>query len=304
MDKKYEKPKDMATALDCAIRDAEGKKGGYVMNERNITYCNYMTNEDWKRFFDEMPISYKEQFKNSDGNEIEEHTYPPHMASFGSSSSFIYGLSHEIQSFCFEKKLDTHVGGDANLDGFLQRGSEYIYVEAKRREIYGDSHANEEISEAYLPVYKKIEKQCEAFSYTQADCNKKGCKKITFVINGKPVAHFDLKQVICHFLGITYDIAKHPMNDIKVKFLYLLYNPYKSQDSKGIEDKLNEKYKKRVLNRYTEVQEFIKANIDQGVFTSIFQAVLNYQIDNGIKINFEMKLVDQDNYKDEFNQVT
>ena len=296
MEKKYEKPKDMATALDCAIRADEMKDGGYVMNGKNVTYCNYMTNDDWKEFCNTMNPSHKKQYGNGSGGEMKEGQYPPKMASFGSSSRLVYKWSRDIEGFSFEEKLDTRVGGTANLDGFLRKDSEYIYVEAKMREIYGDSHVNEEISEAYLPVYDKIQEECEAFSYTQADCDKKGYKKITFKINGVPIIHFDLKQVICHFLGITYDLAKHAIKRPNVKFVYLLYNP------QGIEDKLDEKYKVKVLNRYTEVQKFIKTNIDQGVFNSIFQAVLNYQIDKRIKINFEMKLVvgDKESYKEEF----
>ena len=296
-------PYNLATALDCAIRDFEvekdTKKYGYKVKD-NI-YYNYMSNEYWESYKKDMPEEHRKQFDNGSGGELKEKKgrwgiYPPKMASFGSSSRMIYELSKDIPGFCFEEQLDTRVGGIANLDGFLKKDNKYIYIEAKRREIYSSTHENEEISEAYLPVYDKIKEKCEAFSYTQADCDKKGYKKITFVVNKEIVLHFDLKQVICHFLGITYDLAKHAIKSPNVKFVYLLYNP------QGIEDKLDEKYKVKVLNRYTEVQKFIKTNIDQGVFNSIFQAVLNYQIDKRIKINFEMKLVvgDKESYKEEF----
>jgi hypothetical protein len=298
MEKKYEKPKDMATALDCAIRFDEMKDGGYVMDGKNITYCNYMTNDDWKEFCNTMKASHKKQYGNGSGGEMKEGQYPPKMASFGSSSRLVYKRSCDIEGFSFEEKLDTRVGGTANLDGFLRKDSEYIYVEAKMREIYGGSHANEEISEAYLPVYDKIKEKCEAFSYTQADCDKKGYKKITFVVNKENVLHFDLKQVICHFLGITYDLAKHAIKSPNVKFVYLLYNPYR------IETCLDVKYQQQVLNRYDEVHDFINDKIEQNFFNCIFDAILDYQTENHHldkpNIKFEMKLLEQGNYREVF----
>ena len=117
-------------------------------------------------------------------------------------------------------------------------------------------------------------------------------KKITFKINNEPVKYFDLKQLICHFLGITYDIAKYPVKNAKVIFLYLLYNP------KEIEDKIEKKYRKELMDRYGEVKRFIEEKKD--VFKSIFYAVLQYQTDTHKlekpDIDFDFKLVDQDDY--------
>ena len=48
---KYQDPTDMQTALDCAIREYEGKKGGYVMTKSDTTYCNYMNNKEWNKLY-------------------------------------------------------------------------------------------------------------------------------------------------------------------------------------------------------------------------------------------------------------
>lgn len=311
MKPKYEQPENMATALDCAIREFEVNNdvlaSGYQIptNEPNYIYYNYMSNESWVSFLNKMPENYKNQFKNGGGDEIEEKkgrwgVTPPKMASFGSSSRLIYNLSKGIQGFIFEEQLDTRVGGIANLDGFLHKGNEYIYVEAKRREIYYGTHENEKIKSVYIPVYNKIQNICgsSVFRYEPKEIKNKGkedVKGITFYINETIVEYFDLKQLICHFLGITYDLAKHNVKNAKVKFLYLLYNPNE------VEDKIDEKYREKVKNRYDEVESFIRDKKD--AFKAIFDAVLQYQTETHKlekpDIDFNFKLVDQDAYLNE-----
>lgn len=292
---KYQEPTSMQTALDCAIRENEGKSGGYKVKNGTI-YCNYMSKTEWDDYLGEMDETHKKQYKDGGGGELYPGKYPPKMASFGSSSRFIYELSKSISGFKFEEKLDTKVGGVANIDGFIKTNDKYIYIEAKRREIYGASHANEKIKVVYEDVYKKIEDSVDNFNFNMfGEEDDEGYKKCTFKIRKKDVTYFDLKQLICHFLGITYDIAKHSLNDAKVTFLYLLYNPIE------IEDKINEKYREKVMNRYDEVVMFINKNMD--VIKSIFQAVLQYQIETykltNISIDFDFKLVDQNTYLNE-----
>ena len=209
----------------------------------------------------------------------------------------IWGNAHKYHGFSFEEKLDTRVGGTANIDGFSHSRKEYIYVEAKRREIYGGSHKNQDISVVYLPVYDKIQEKCsEFFSYTKNDSKNNNSKKVTFYFDNKPVDFFDLKQLICHFLGITYDIAKHPLQDIKVKFLYLIYNPYQ------VEGFIDTNFKTKVLKRYDKVKDFITHNQNSDCFRKIFNAVLDYHTETykliKPQISFEMILVDQETYKD------
>ena len=296
MKKKNEKPNDMQTALDCAIRDYEHNiEAGYIIN--GTQYFNYICNQEWKKYLNDMKPCHKNQYGMGAGGELKEGKYPPKMASFGSSSRLIYELSKDIDGFIFEEKLDTRVGGTAHLDGFLRRGCDYIYIEAKRREIYGSSHENEEIKSVYEPVFNKIKEVCGSlFDYQSVECKTKkeeDTRKVTFIVNGKSVKYFDLKQLICHFLGITYDIAKHPVSKVKVTFLYLVYNP------KDLKQNIDKSYCKRIMKRHEDVVEFIKTNIS--LFNEIFQAILQYQVDTHKlekpEIDFDFKLVDQYNYK-------
>ena len=295
---KYQDPVDMQTALDCAIREYEGKNGGYTMIKSDTTYCNYMSDTEWKDYLKDMEPIHKAQYSCGGGGELYQGKYPPKMASFGSSSRFIYELSKDISGFKFEEKLDTKVGGVANLDGFIKTKDKYIYIEAKRREIYGASHANEKIKVVYKDVYNTIQNSVSNFNFKMSgEEDKEGYKKCTFKISEKVVKYFDIKQLICHFLGITYDIAKHSVKNAKVTFLYLLYNP------KEVEDKIDSKFQKKISVRYDEVKSFIEDNGD--LFKSIFDAVLRYQTETHkiekTDIDFEFKLVDQENYGKELN---
>jgi len=300
---KNEMTDKMETALDYAIRDHEvgsdTGKYGYIINDK--VYYNYMSNEYWESYKKNMSDKHRQQFKNGSGGELEEKKgrwgiYPPKMASFGSSSRMIYELSKDIPGFCFEAQLDTRVGGIANLDGLLKKNKKFIYIEAKRREIYYSSHEGEEIKEVYIPVYKKIQTECGEgkFKFKAFNANEKGKKKVNFYLNGNLVQFFDLKQLICHFLGITYDLAKYSIN-AEVIFLYLIYNP------EEVKEKIVENYSKKIMNRYNKVVEFINDNND--TIKDIFQAVLEYQLEihkfQKPEIRFEFKLVDQDSYEGE-----
>lgn len=302
--KKNKMSNKIATALDYAIRDHEvGSdtwKYGYKINDK--VYGNYMSNKYWESYKKDMPEEYRRQFENGSGGELKEKKgrwgiYPPKMASFGSSSRMIYEFSKDIPGFCFEAQLDTRVGGIANLDGFLKKDNKCIYIEAKRREIYSSTHKGEEIKEVYMPVYEKIEKKCglEKFKIEPSNAKEEGKIKVTFNLNGDPVQFFDLKQLICHFLGITYDLAKHFINNVDVKFLYLIFNP---DEVKG---KIAGDYRDKIMNRYKDVVKFINDNND--TIKDIFQAVLEYQLEihkfQKPEIRFEFKLVDQDSYEGE-----
>ena len=294
---KNDLPKDLATALDCAIRDSNGSMvRGYKMKDDQ--YNNYMSNKEWDIYLAKMDETHKRQYGMGAGGELKAGKYPPKMASFGSSSRLIYELSKGFDGFIFEERLDTRVGGVANLDGFLRKRSKYVYVEAKRREIYYPSHERQDIKCVYEPVYNRIKNSCSQFDFiSEKGSVKNGEKtnKITFKINEKPIKYFDLKQLICHYLGITYDLAKHSTKNVTITFLYLLFNPDK------VKENIDERFREAVMDRYKEVKGFINEN--HKILEAIFQIVLQYQIETHKlempQIKFEFKLVDQNDYQSE-----
>ncbi len=303
---KYCEKMNKQKALDFAIRDKVCRcesEFGYTINGRP-PYNNYLSNDAWEKFCVRMSEKHQKYYEDADGGELKEKKgrwgiVPPKMASYGSSSRFIYLQSKDIENFIFEKPLSTRVGRNpANLDGYLQKSDCDIYVEAKCREIYA-SHQNQKIANVYKDVYESIHKMHSKF-----DCESSKIEgddshfKCTFKYDGTPLVHFDIKQLICHFLGIAADILENKNTNKKIKFVYLIFDP---KDA-NFENKNISKFKKEIVDDYNATLEEIKKFKD---FKWLFDAVLQYQIEKRKlayqEITFDFKLVSQKDYKKELN---
>ena len=303
----YNKIDSPDKALDYAIRDYECKKfpveSGYKI-ENNI-YCNYLSKNSWKEFKDSMKKVHRRQFEDADGGELKEKKgrwgiCPPKMASFGSSSRFLYNISKDIVGFQFEKLLPTRVGGSANLDGYITRGDGDVFVEAKCREIYS-SHKTIKVSNVYEEIYKELQELYPKFSFKNNGRPIKNGKEdnehfnCTFKFNGKEIIHFDIKQLICHFLAISANILENENANKNIKFIYLIFNP-----KEVIEQVEKESYKKQINEIYGDTKKEITDyfNMEQ-LFKSIFKIQAKRLGLEGEKYSlFEFHLVDQDNYKE------
>lgn len=226
--------------LDFAIRNHESPASyGYRIDEKHI-YDNYMSNDAFDKLKKEMSPEAFKSYNEGGGSELEvrrdkekKPKYPPKMASFGSSSRFIYTLVRDTvkdENFAFELKLPTKIGGTANLDGYLDAGDAYVFIEAKCREPYATK--SNVFSEAYDDIYNYINESPKSNVYCKtSDKNEK--KKITADFSVKinderteAITHFDIKQMICHLLGIgvaVLDDSKY--TNKKIRFLYLIYDP-------------------------------------------------------------------------------
>lgn len=282
--------------LDYAIRDKDRKYygEGYIISKSKSVYDRYMSNEGWERYLAEMSEDHRIQYEKGDGGELNEKrgrwgTYPPKMACYGSSSRIIYTLLRGVANIEFEKKFATQVGHTANLDAYLQTGDTDIFLEAKCREIYA-SHTKIDIGDVYKPVYEYI-KQCnKKFGYSDEPSKANNKFRCSFSYDGKKIIRFDIKQLICHFLGIAAGVLEGVIKD-NIRFVYFIYNP----NELG-----NETLK--------EVKEVYKDTIDEinriGVIElfKLFKAVFEYQKKN-LEIEkempiFEFVLADQNNIID------
>lgn len=296
---------DLVKALDYAKRNYEKENYkigcGYVVSGKEPkTYWNYLSKESWSAFLAEMSKLHQAQYKDGDGSELEEKKgrygmNPPKMASFGSSSRFIYLQSKDIKDFSFEKQFPTRVGRTANLDGYLEKGTSIYCVEAKCREIYS-SHKNIKISTIYEDVFKRI----PGLSYDPVDIeNDSEHRKYTFKYNEQELVHFDIKQLICHFLGITADLIEHQKQDVSIRFIYLIFNPNTETSFTGEIERFKPKITKLYDDTIKEIQEF-------GDMEWLFKTIMEYQSEHLIlpKVNysFNFKLVDQNHYIEELNR--
>ena len=310
----YCKKMDLVKALDFAIRDYEFKKKnnvyscGYFIGERK--YWNYMSNDSWEKFKSEMPQEHRDRFKNADGGELCEKNsrwgwMPPKMASFGSSSRMLYGLSKDIPGFTFEKIMPTHVGHDANLDGYLLNDDTAIFVEAKCREIYS-SHANLDISKEYRKVYQYLREKNSKFGFDEKESKDQKQFKCTFKYDDEDIKHFDIKQLICHFLGITaalIDKTDNKLESNNIKFIYLIFNPQKNTDYSNSAIK---SYKKKLIEQYKKTRNEIEKF---GDMKWLFDSIMEFQVKENEKLkltkenlklpnySFSFELMDQEEYK-------
>lgn len=296
--------------LDLAIMRAELSEkpelgAGYTVKGREKPYENYLDNNSWKRLYDDMDKNHHSAFigyGSGGGKELEEHTsgthtYPPKMASFGSSSRMIYNLAKDTDGFCFEEKLPTTVGGTANLDGFKKTTDKCIFVEAKCREPY--SKKSSEVERKYQDLYEFI----SGSSKTTVTCiisNLADPKKNTTKMNVKfksrsiEINNFDMKQMICHLLGIATAFLNGKYDVKKIDFIYLLFNP-----------NLIEINNEKIIDIHKQTCIECKS-ID---FKALFEVIIEYLI--GIKRwknellvfniidNFSFELVDQASFIEE-----
>lgn len=251
--------------LDAAIKKSEnGSEEEVYITIEGKAYENYMSNEKWEAFLKEMKKEHLIAYVQGYGNEISEKQgrygiYPPKMASYGSSSRMIYNLLKTVEGIHFEKQLPTKVGGTANLDGYLQRGETEIFIEAKCREIY-TKHANIDIKKVYNEVLEAISKSDNAFQYKENKETKTGYLNYSFSYGGTTIERFDIKQLICHFLGIAANYIENKSAKNKICFIYLIYNP----EDFNI-DELDNVYKRH------------KMEIDLFNMNDLFNAIFNYQ---------------------------
>lgn len=275
-----DKIENIQQALDLAIRNSEvaKQKSGYEVEGRE--YPNYLSKQEFEEFIKKMKKTpFYKQYKDADGGELEEKRgrwglYPPKMACFGSSSRFIYRLLRTREGVVFEKKLPTMVGGEANLDAYI-KGICEIFIEAKCREIYS-SHNSTEINECYEDVFKYLARKLDWFGYRKVGgSTKTNYSKYSIYYNDRQIKRFDVKQLICHFLGISASVLEGT-TEPNIKFIYLIFNP------NSVAEHI-EKYKEKILDQYAEALK----EIEYFDMKALFKAIFEFQKNNPrVKKNF------------------
>ena len=210
--------------FDRALAAQEQAARGYRIEGRE-PYESYLSNEAWDAYVSKMSDVHRSQYDDGNGGELKPKSgRPPKMASVASSSRMIYELSRDVPGFVFEKKMPTVVGGEANLDGYLEKEDALIFVEAKRREPYSHQ-VIQDIRKKYQPVYRWLrEKMPRVFSCVMEDLPESENMRTVFFCRGDVVAYFDIKQMVCHMLAVANE-ALHSGTEKKILFLYLLFDP-------------------------------------------------------------------------------
>ena len=280
--------------FDTAIANAEDTPKGYCVGGRS--YDSYMSNDAWADYLDGMSAEHRSQYGDGSGGELKEKNgRPPKMAAFASSSRMTYLLSRDIPGFVFEKQLSTVIGGVANLDGYQERNEQYTFVEAKCREPYSYK-SPQTIKQNYKPLYTYLQdKMPEVFSCTMEDVPDSRDMRVTFYCRGKEAVYFDIKQMLCHLLGVANKMLTGRKCDTPVQFLYLLYNPTKLDLPQGGREEILRIYQ----DTCAAVENYDFANIFGYVVDFLMQEKeYSVTVENvaNLKNNFYFALCDQDSY--------
>lgn len=287
---------NVTKALDMAIKLAEkgSTDGGYEIN--GAVKESYMTNAEWSAFKAEMSEDALAEYSAGGGDELsEKNGRPPKMASYGSSSRMIYMLSREKEGFHFEKKLPTTVGGTANLDGFCEEEDRNIFVEAKCHEPY--SAKTSTVSKAYAPLYSYLN-ECMAGSFyaEMTDLPDGKNMDVKFYFDGEEIEYFDVKQVICHLLGIATGMLKGDVRPVQTDFIYLVYDPTELQLDSDVREKIEAVYERLCY----EVNAVDTATILRVIFAylkdTVYGGALSDEVIENVIFTFAFSLASQEFY--------
>lgn len=282
--------------LDMAIKLAEtgSVTGGYTINE--TVKETYMTNAEWEAFKASMSAEALAEYTAGGGDELsEKNGRPPKMASYGSSSRMIYNLSKDKAGFHFEKKLPTTAGGTAHLDGFLEEDHRYVFVEAKCHEPYSAKSIT--VSRAYEKLYSYINECMAGSFYAEMTCLPDGKNmNVKFYADGEEIGYFDLKQVICHLLGIATAMLKRELEPKQTDFIYLVYDPTELELSDEVRDVIEPIYERLCF----EVNLVDTASLLRVIFAylkdTVYGDALSDDVIENVVFSFTFSLASQEFY--------
>lgn len=293
----------ISNIFDKAKKQADGGclDSGYVID--GTLFDCYYTNKEWDDFVSEMERDHHElwlKFSEGDGGELNEYKddygnpRPPKMASYASSSRFMYEMAVTIDGFTVEEKLSTGLGGrKASLDGYL--ASKNLYVEAKCHEFY--SHSNPKLRKGHKNLFDGIIDLLPQFSYEPKEIGKRVCLSFD-----GDIYNFDLKQMLCHLCGIANRVLRNRNGLQKVNFIYLIYKPTREL----LDNISSEEDKDKILELFCKEKE----TAERIPFNDIFCAILKYfnkkktrYTDKEIELisdkdHFKFIVCDQTNFKD------
>ena len=227
-------------------------------------YPLYFSKTAFNSFIQEMQTLYPQHYLKYNGNAnatqnkggaggelIEKRgrygITPPKMASVASSSRFCYLAlrngtdaltpykninANEIE---FEKECRIFNDGTApQLDAFVADEECNIYVEAKCHEIFGSHKV--ELKNKYLECFEKDDSLRKALEFADKNNDNFVLPLSLFGID-KPSSRFDIKQLICHLLGI-----KEQNKGKRAKLVYLFFEPsaFNDQDAALVNEVFNE----------------------------------------------------------------
>lgn len=203
---------------------------GYSADDTDIDYPNYLSENDFQEFISEMKNRYPQAYQkyaHAKGSELA-HTankgknIPPKMSSIASSSRFCYlalrdgaqALQGGKVEFEFECRIDGIWGTAPQMDAYSAEGN--LFIEVKCHEIF-DTH-NLSLSHQY---YSWLCESPNGFGLKLLKPETKNNILLSHSIFGADEnCMFDIKQLLCHLMGIASTSKKQPAT-----LVYLFFKP-------------------------------------------------------------------------------
>lgn len=229
---------------------------GYSITQKDgkiSDYPLYFSKSAFDIFLNEMKTVYPQHYDRYKGNtnatqnkggvggELIEKPgryglTPPKMASVASSSRFCYlalrngsnaleynkYISGNDVVFENECRIFTDISTAPQLDGFIEQDGYNIYIEAKCHEIF-DNH-KVVLKNKYWDYFKSDDILRPFLNNAETNDETFALPLSLFGIEKKS-SRFDIKQLICHLLGI-----KEQKENKKAKLIYLFYEPVADND--------------------------------------------------------------------------
>jgi len=256
----------------------------------SVIYENYYSRDAFKRFKDEMNSSRYKEFCRSyiegKGGELKEHSgrwgrVPPKMASVASSSRFCYlalrdgatALGGGAVEFEVAQKITGIRGIAPQLDARIK--DKNVFVEAKCHEIF-DSYKMR-----FPDSYKRlILGKNNQFGFEFETESADGRFELPLSLFGVDNPMFDIKQLICHLMGI----ASNKNEGEQAELIYMFFKPKTDNDA--------------INHKIDGIFEKLKSEI-----TKIFKSkpIGNFISNNGISLraiaeyDYTMKALSKDN---------
>lgn len=237
---------------------------GYPSGDSEKRYPNYFSAEAFQIFVRNMQDFYPHAYRKyaaGKGSELTpSHNAPPKMSSIASSSRFCYlslrdgaqALGGNYVEFEYECRIQGIGGTAPQMDAYSSEGN--IFIEVKCHEIF-DKH-----SICLSPQYYSW--LCEypnGFRLTLPKPEANNQIQIPFSVFGmEKNSMFDVKQFLCHLMGIASKSKGQPSTLVYLFFIPRLTDPICQIQIDHVFSKLRDEI--RLLFTSSPVAYFCKAN--------------------------------------------
>ena len=162
---------------------------------------------------------------------------------YDSAKAMIRALSGHKNSFIFDKRLPTTIGGTVNINGSFEESHRYVFIAAKCCEPYSKKASR--VSATYKELYDYVNKSMPDSLFIQTETiPDQRPMKVEYIAEWEKLEYFDLKQMICQLLGIATAMLQGKLEQKQIDFIYLFYDPTELELAPDTKKKIDSIYER------------------------------------------------------------